>query len=191
MIIKICSKCRIPKDLEDFRKQKGKRLDKASFCRACEKQYKHEYYLKNIDKVLSRNAAWKNAPENKLRASELHKKRGKDNLNIRLKRALRSRLIRTVRSEYKSGSAISDLGCSVEDLKRHIESKFESSMNWDNWGKGHGKWNIDHIVPLYRFDLTNRQHFILANYYLNLQPLWFEDNMAKNRKFQPASQPNN
>lgn len=29
------------------------------------------------------------------------------------------------------------------------------------------------------FDLTNKQHLILACHYLNLQPLWWEGNRAK------------
>jgi hypothetical protein len=86
-----------------------------------------------------------------------------------------------LKGDYKSGSAVRDLGCSIEDLKIYLESKFLPGMSWDNWGKCNGNWNVDHIKPLYTFDLTDREQFLIAAHYSNLQPLWFEDNMAKNR----------
>ena len=43
------------------------------------------------------------------------------------------------------------LGCSFEEFKNHIESQFESWMNWGNHGKYNGEfnygWDIDHIIP--------------------------------------------
>jgi hypothetical protein len=50
-------------------------------------------------------------------------------------------------------------------------------MSWDNWGT-HG-WHIDHIIPLSSFDLTDREQFLKACHYTNLQPLWAADNIRK------------
>lgn len=58
-------------------------------------------------------------------------------------------------------------------------------MEWGNHGIGPDKWHIDHIIPLSAFDLTDKQHAALAFYYLNLQPLWSQENIRKggvNRK---------
>ena len=104
--------------------------------------------------------------------------------NFRLARNLRSRLGVAIKREFKAGSAVRDLGCSIPELRSHLESKFANGMTWENYGKGPGKWNIDHIVPMVAFDLTNRQHVVLACHYLNLQPLWFEDNMSKGDKYE-------
>ena len=82
----------------------------------------------------------------------------------------------------RPGDAVEDLGCSLDELRQHIESKFQPGMTWDNWGRGPGTWQLDHIMPLSKFDLTNRQHFILACHYLNLQPLWSEVNSRKRAK---------
>jgi hypothetical protein len=49
-------------------------------------------------------------------------------------------------------------------------------MTWDNWGK---IWELDHIVPLWKFDLTNREQFLKADNYTNLQPLTIEDHKKK------------
>jgi hypothetical protein len=75
---------------------------------------------------------------------------------------------------------VTDLGCSIDELKTYLESKFELDMSWDNYGrKG---WHIDHIVPLCKFDLSNKVELERACHYTNLQPLWANDNLAK-RKF--------
>lgn len=93
----------------------------------------------------------------------------------RLSDILRSRISAAIKYKRKSGSAVKDLGCSLEQLFSHLESKFEAGMTWENWGK----WHIDHIRPLISFDLTNREQFLQACHYTNLQPLWAKDNIAK------------
>jgi hypothetical protein len=78
----------------------------------------------------------------------------------------------------KTGSAVSDLGCSIEELKKYIETKFLEGMTWENYGK----WHIDHIIPLSKFNLSDREELLKAVNYTNLQPLWAEDNMKKSNK---------
>lgn len=102
-----------------------------------------------------------------------------ENVLVRLADGLRSRLNRAFKKGYKSGSAVDDLGCSIPEFKKHLESKFEDGMDWESYGIGSEKWTIDHIIPLCRFDLTSRQHVVLACHYLNLQPMWFEENSSK------------
>ena len=45
-------------------------------------------------------------------------------------------------------------------------------MTWENWGKGAGKWNMDHILPISLFDLTKLDHQQACYHYSNLRPLW-------------------
>ncbi len=80
-----------------------------------------------------------------------------------------------IKTNAKIGSAVRDLGCSVSELMAHLEIKFQPGMTWENWGS----WHIDHIKPLASFDLTNREQFLIACHYTNLQPLWASDNLAK------------
>jgi hypothetical protein len=56
-------------------------------------------------------------------------------------------------------------------------------MAWENYGIKEGCWSIDHIMPLSAFDLSDRQHFLLACFYLNLQPMWHIENMSKGDKY--------
>jgi hypothetical protein len=65
------------------------------------------------------------------------------------------------------------LGCSFIDFKKHLESKFEPWMTWDNHGIYSGVfnygWDIDHIVPV--SSAKTEEDVIRLNHYTNLQPL--------------------
>lgn len=96
-------------------------------------------------------------------------------INYRLRHNLRARLTRAIKNAQKSGSAIKDMGCSIEELKTHLESKFQNKMTWDNYGE----WEIDHIKPLSSFDLSKREELLKACNFNNLQPLWKADHSIK------------
>lgn len=101
-------------------------------------------------------------------------------VEYRIANNLRSRLNQAIRNNAKAGSAVSDLGCTIPELKAYLESKFQDGMTWDNWSrKG---WHIDHIKPLSKFDLNNLVQFKEAVHYINLQPLWAFDNVSKGAK---------
>ncbi len=92
-----------------------------------------------------------------------------------LKKNMRSRLSKAFASNTKTGSAVNDLGCTIAELKRHLESKFQPGMSWINYGE----WQIDHIKPLNQFNLTLSEERLVACNYMNLQPLWKKDNLEK------------
>lgn len=95
----------------------------------------------------------------------------------RLGIALRSRLRGALKGRFKSGSAVRDLGCSIEEFRSYLELKFQPGMTWANHGrKG---WHLDHIKPLAAFDLSDRVQLLEAVHYTNLQPLWWRDNLRK------------
>lgn len=79
----------------------------------------------------------------------------------------------------KDAKTIDLLGCSINECKEWLEAKFKRGMTWENHGK---KWEIDHVMPLAKFDLSNPQHRRMATRYTNLQPLWKSDNQAKSDK---------
>ena len=107
--------------------------------------------------------------------TDYKRKRRRENINVRLASNLRRRM----HSAVKSGSAVRDLGCSLNTFKLYIENQFEDGMLWDNYGN----WHLDHVLPLASFDLSNRQQFLEATHYLNYQPLWAFDNKQKGAKF--------
>jgi hypothetical protein len=74
------------------------------------------------------------------------------------------------------------LGCSINDCKTHIESKFKLGMTWENYG--HKTWHIDHIIPYSFFDLSDEEQVKKCFHYTNLQPLWAEENYKKRDKIE-------
>jgi len=65
------------------------------------------------------------------------------------------------------------LGCSFEEFKSHLESKFELWMNWENRGLYNGEvnygWDLDHIIPI--SSAETEEDIIKLNHYTNLRPL--------------------
>jgi hypothetical protein len=162
------------------------------------KKQRQEYYQRNKSKMLDYNKSWreinkdnlkekrknyyKNYYEaNKEKQFKYQKNRKKTDLQFKLSCAIRSRLYKSIKNECKVGSAVKDLGCSVDELIIYLESKFQEGMSWNNWK--HDGWHIDHIKPLSRFDLNDREQFLEACHYSNLQPLWAEDNLSKSNNF--------
>lgn len=110
----------------------------------------------------------------------------KNNILYKIADHLRTRLRSALKGNYKSGSAVEDLGCTIEELKQMLEKDFYPNpktgekMTWDNYGKF--GWHIDHIIPLSSFDLTNRFQLLEACHYGNLQPKWWFENLEKGSK---------
>lgn len=141
-----------------------------------------DWYAKNKDAIREKAARY--ARNNPVKIKESRKRRQAERMatdvNYRITKNLRGRLCTAIKRQYKTGSAISDLGCSIPELRAHLESKFHArsdgtAMSWDNYGKT--GWVIDHIRPLFLLSdgvpLTELCHFS------NLQPLWCEDNLSK------------
>jgi hypothetical protein len=95
----------------------------------------------------------------------------------KIENALRCRLRAALKGRSKAASGPILVGCSMEELRRHLEALWQPGMSWDNYGlKG---WVIDHILPCASFDLTDPEQQYKCFHYTNLQPLWSVDNMTK------------
>ena len=94
----------------------------------------------------------------------------------RLAHILRTRLFKCAKG--MGISAPKALGCSIEELQKHLETKFLPGMSWENYGL-HG-WHIDHIIPLDSADSPEQVERLC--HFTNLQPLWAIDNWKKGNK---------
>lgn len=70
------------------------------------------------------------------------------------------------------------IGCSLDELKIHIESQFTEGMTWANHGLF--GWHIDHKIPL--SSAGNFDELVKLLHYSNIQPLWAIDNLKKAAK---------
>lgn len=198
--MKRCARCKIELPLKNFCKDKSKSLRRQSNCKNCQKQWRrenknrlvayfNEYRKENKNNINERNRQWYTKNKNWYKqyhaTTEYKDKRNKRNKNrlltdmqFKLTCRLRIRLNDAIRHNYKVGSAIRDLGCSILELKKYLEKQFKEGMTWKN----HGKWHIDHRLPLKHFDLTDRNQLLRAVNYTNLQPMWAKDNLSKGDK---------
>lgn len=146
---------------------------------------KSQTYKKAIAK---REKRWREDNKDHVAAynSKYKRVRRKNDLQFRLASNLRSRYSNAIAGKICTGSFVRDLGCSIEFLKKYLEERFydnsntEEQMSGDNYGM-YG-WHIDHIIPLSAFDLTDREQFLQACHYTNLQPLWAEENLRKSNR---------
>jgi hypothetical protein len=105
-------------------------------------------------------------------------KRKKQEPQYRIKLNLRSRLKDALKRSFSGKPSLSLVGCSIEFLKKHLESKWTDGMSWENYGK----WHIDHILPCSSFNLTIPAKQEECFNWKNLQPLWAKDNIKKGAK---------
>jgi hypothetical protein len=105
----------------------------------------------------------------------------------RMTEALRSRVRSAVKNQNgrKAYKTMTLVGCSIPDLRKHLESKFTKGMSWKNYGYGDNKWHIDHVLPCISFDLSKETEQLKCFHYSNLQPLWQLDNFSKGGKVYP------
>lgn len=76
---------------------------------------------------------------------------------------------------------ISELGYSPRQFVDHIASLMQDGMSWENYGRGLGKWNVDHIRPISSF--PEGTSLAVINALSNLRPLWAKDNFEKGGKW--------
>lgn len=113
--------------------------------------------------------------------AEYFPRRYKKDPQFRVLVTLRNRINKILRGGSKGGSAVRDLGCSIPEAMKYWEDLPTWSPDW-TW-KDHGKkFHMDHIKPLGSFDLSDREQFLQAAHYTNLQPLSIESHKLKTKK---------
>lgn len=192
---KVCSKCKIEKELCDFGMNNAYKSGVSNRCKQCESERGKKYHIKNREKDLSRGKEYyiKNK-ENQLSRHKEYNIKNKEKLlsyNNEYKRNrklndpifkltinVRGRLYEylKIKSIIKSKKTFDIVGCSPPQLKEYLENKFTDNMSWENYGE----WHIDHIIPL--STAKTEEDLYKLCYYTNLQPLWAKDNLAKSNK---------
>lgn len=167
---KVCKKCNVNKDDVEFYKHKA-------VCKICHNQLSKLYRESNPDVTKRNHRSSYLRNKERLRPIKneyVRKRRKSDNLF-----AITDQMRRLIRSSFlkggfnRSSRTQEIIGCSYVDFLKHIESKFESWMNWSNRGKYNGEfnygWDIDHIIPM--SSAKTEEEAIKLNHYTNLQPL--------------------
>ena len=140
-----------------------------------------ERIKENPLRLNKRRAYLKNWQESQRNTNLFHKLRL--NLTNRISQALKRK------SALKKANIYLLIGCSKDQLMKHLESKFypkketNEPMTWDNYGRG--GWEVDHKMPIDSFkdqDITSLETQKKIMHYTNLQPMWGNENKAKSNK---------
>lgn len=195
---KICNKCQLKKGVSQFNKKRDTKDGLTSICKECKKasrnkerdretykiwSQKNREYLNTRMKIY-RDKNKKHKPKKTIDEIKAHKKEynreyiKKKRLNdpiYRLRVNIKRNIISSLkRKNFKKDTKTQEiLGCSFEDFKQHIESQWETWMNWENYGKYNGTpnhgWDIDHTIP--SSSANTKEDVLKLNHYTNLKPL--------------------
>ena len=177
-----------------------KMVDKERRSRPDQKARQKEWRDRNKDKVRAYNAAYRETGYKstedaaRWRGKNLERARQIDSEKTRRWRAekpwynLKCRVSARVNSMLKNGKGNKTtselLGYSMEDLRKHLESKFTEGMSWDVFLCG--EIELDHIIPVSHFKAESYDAPAFKKCWSleNLQPLWKEDNRRKGNKLE-------
>jgi hypothetical protein len=99
--------------------------------------------------------------------------------NYRLYGHLCSRVSALLGRRKNRKGTVELLGCSVPELKTHLERQWEPGMSWDNYGLGSGKWHIDLVRPCASFNLLDPEQANQCFHFSNMKPAWHIANCSK------------
>lgn len=123
------------------------------------------------------------------KAYEYQKNRINENIQVKIKLNVSRMIYQKLKKRLASKETLSTfkdiLPYTIEQLMNHLESQFEDGMTWENYGKGEGKWEIDHNIPdsWFNYKSVHDKEFKKSWALENLQPMWSLQNTSKNNRF--------
>lgn len=170
-----CTSCKKKLLISNFFKDKTSRCGYDCWCKDCRKKYQIKRIQTEEFKEFNRRymKSYCKSEKGKEYQSKLYKRRYSTDLTYKLLKLLRNRLWKFLKGCEKSDRTMNLIGCSLEDLQKHLENQFVEEMTWDNYGV---KWDVDHIIPCSYFDPRKEENQRICFNFRNLQPLLKEEN---------------
>ena len=167
--MKVCTKCKVEKELTEFYPHKMGRQGVNSACKVCRLEQQIQTELNNPRGEYRKKRYESNKKEMNRKQNISNMKRYHSRPEVRIIHSVRSRIRNFLNGKSKSKSTLAILGIDGMGYKQYLESLFTEGMNWDNYGE----WEIDHIHPVSKGG---------SFHYKNTQPLWMEENRSKGDK---------
>jgi hypothetical protein len=154
---------------------------------------KQKYYQENIETIKPKRVEYRKTYKN--RRNENTRQKRKEDPIFQLRDNVRTiiRLMITKNYGSKNGSSINNyLPYTMQELKDHLQSQFQSWMTWNNYGKYDSKvwndsdsstwtWQLDHIVPqsILPYSSMEDENFQKCWALSNLRPLSAKTNSVE------------
>jgi len=158
---KYCRICGETKSIEMFREHiSPKRKWRDALCVICEPINSKKINAQEHIKEKRRQYRICNKQEINKKTREKSKK----DPNFKLRKRLSSEIWKALQktdSSKEGHSILEYLPFSIQELKDHLETQFESWMTWENWGacnKSKKTWQIDHIIPHSEFNYISMEN---------------------------------
>ena len=164
-----------------LRKDTGKRKGE---CLECHTKRCALYQKEHSDEIADYQKQYKEDNKDELRVKRAKRERSRKRKDpvYGFLCCARVSVLRMFKSDprLKQKHTIEYVGCSAKEGRAYIESKWKPGMDWTNQGKGPGKWQIDHIIPLGTImSMDNTEGIKKVLHYTNLQPLWNDEHKIK------------
>lgn len=191
---KICSKCGLFKNIEDYSLDKRTHDGFRTYCKACVLNCSKQYRGNNKNKIKQTKAKFYQNNKTKIQKynNKYRRNKYKSDICFRLRDIISKMIMRGLKNQNASKNNKSFkqfLPYTIEELKYHLELLFEPWMNWNNQGKYlvedwndndpfTWKWQIDHIIPHSTFKYENMEceEFNKCWSLSNLRPLSAKQN---------------
>jgi len=184
--MKTCSICGESKPHSEYHNNKSKPDGKDHRCKACIKERDRLRYQRKREEILAHKANYRRANRDEIRQRQrIYYHDNKDKVlavkarrlkdpSLQITDTYRKHLNKFIRRKG-IGKASQLIGCEWDTFKPYMEAQFKQGMSWDNYGQ----WEIDHIIPCSAFDQTDPNHRAVCWHYINLMPLWKDENRNK------------
>lgn len=179
---KVCATCGEEKHVDGFYSSDTSTDGLLYDCKICSSARNAQGYQRNREKRKESVRRYAQTPKARERIAANFRRKRKEDPQFNIASKLRSRLLKALNGVRKPASAVKELGCSLMELERYLESLFYDHpetgepMTWDGEGT---LWSIDHWIPLRAFDLADPQQFREASRWSNLRPMWQSTNCRK------------
>jgi len=177
MATKKCTSCNNELNVDQFGTYKSKNgtVKVRSECKACRVQRESERNKANPERHNEYSKAWKSKNKDAIRVYENArvKEKRKVDVQFQIRTDLTSHLRHFV---SKRRVEIRGLECDHEQFKDWFEYQFQEGMSWND----PKTWEIDHVIPLSCFDLTNNSQYCIACHWTNTRPTTALENKKKN-----------
>jgi hypothetical protein len=195
--MKVCTKCKVEKELIEFGKHKLGKNGIHPSCKECVRIYNKNFKLNNLEYIKEYDKKYReknlffikqnqkiyykiNKEKLKEYSKNYQKQRKKIDPLYKFNYLIRSNISKCFKRGknqfHKDAKTEIILGCKIEEFIAYIQSRFIKGMTLEN----HGKWHLDHIIPI--SSANTKEEIIKLCHYTNYQPLWAEENWSKSKK---------